>query len=341
MRRRNVSFVNGYMLLAETQAQADTYARSADQHALADDPEFKADMSSLGDLGVATMWVDVAAAVHSYGDAVPQGGQLEGLTSAAGRVAATFRFASDHIEVATSVYGDTALVDHAPNPIVDLPDSTVFALSESGAGQRVASYWKKGIDQVRKGDPSIDQEISDFQTQTGLKLPTDLETLFGRNIMLALDKQGLTASSLSGNDFSRLNFGVRFTNDPAKLDALYGKVTDLIRSATGSNIPISKKDFADGIALASNDAYANTLAGLGGTLGDSDAFNSVVDDGSSQEFVMFFNFDAVKDQVLKTMSDAGVPAAAMDNLRPLKAFGITTHVDGSYQHLTMRLSVDD
>jgi uncharacterized protein DUF3352 len=336
-----VSFVNGFMLLAETQVQADAFARSADEHSLADDPDFKADMSSLGDLGVATMWVDLAAAIHSYAGEIPQGSGLEGLSSTAGRAAATFRFASDHIEVATSVFGDTTPVDHEDNPIVNLPDTTVFAMSVSGGGQSVGPSWQKGIDQLRKTDPSINDQIDQFETQTGLSLPADLETLFGHNLMLALDQKGLTADGLSGDDFSQLNFGARFTNDPAKLDALYTKVTDLIRQEAGSDIPLAKKDFSDGIAIASNSAYANTLGELNGHLGDSDAFTSVVEDGSSQQFVMFFNFDAIKAQVLQTMREDGAPQAAMDNLQPLQAFGVTADVSGDYAHFTMRLSVDD
>jgi Protein of unknown function (DUF3352) len=336
-----VSFVNGFMLLAETQSQADAYATSAGQHSLADDADFKADMDSLGDLGVATMWVDVAGAVDAYADKLPQTGQIDALTSSFGRVAATFRFASDHVEVASSVFGDTLPVDHAGNPVVNLPDSTVFALSESGGDQRIAQAWKKGIDRARSQDPSIDSEISDFEARTGLSLPIDLETLFGHNIMLALDKQGLTADALSAADLSLLNVGVRFTNDPAKLDALYAKVTDLIRSESGSDVMLSKKDFFDGIAIATNHAYAVKLTGIDGDLGDSDAFRSVVDDGAGKEFVLFFNFDAVKDQMLKAMSDDGESQEAIDNLRPLKAFGITAEVDGHYEHLTVSLSVDD
>lgn len=336
-----MAFVNGFMLLAQTQAEAGAYAKSADQRSLADDADFKADMDSLGGLGVATMWVDVAAAIHSYADAVPQGGQLEGLTSAVGRVAATFRFASDHIEIATSSFGDSTAVDHDDNPIVNLPDSTVFAMSESGADQRIAADWKRGIDQLRKGDPSIDDQIAEFERQTGLTLPTDLETLFGHNIMIALDKEGLTSDALSSNDFSSIDFGVRFTNDPAKLDALYTKVADLVRQAAGSDISLPKKDFEDGIAIATNDDYANTLGQLDGNLGDSDPFMSVVDNGAGQEFVMFFNFDAIKDQVVQAMHDDGVPQDVIDNIQPLQAFGITADVGGDYQHLTMRLSVDD
>ena len=53
------------------------------------------------------------------------------------------------------------------------------------------------------------------------------------------------------------------------------------------------------------------------------------------------NFDAVKDQVPKAMSDDGESQKAIDNLRPLKAFGITAEVDGHYENVTVRLSVDD
>jgi Protein of unknown function (DUF3352) len=336
-----VSFVNGFMLLAETQAQADTYARSAARHSLADDPHFTADLSSLGDLGVATMWVDIAGALKSYAGDLPAGTGLDGVTSGAGRMAATFRFASDHVEVATSLFADATPVEHVVNPVVRLPESTVFAMSMSGGDQRIASSWPKTLAQLRKGDPAIDQQINVFETRTGLSLPTDLETLFGHNLLLALDQQGLTAAGLSGHSMSTLNFGARFTNDPAKLNALYDKVTALVRQSTGGNIALSKKDVVDGIAIASNDAYADSLAKLNGHLGDSEAFTSVVDDGASQDFVLFFNVDAVKGPLLQAMRDAGASQQAIDNIRPLKAFGMAADVGGDYQHLTMRLAVDE
>ncbi|MEJ7629784.1 MAG: DUF3352 domain-containing protein [Nocardioidaceae bacterium] len=336
-----ISFVNGYLLLAETQSQADAYARSADAHPLADDPDFMADLDSLGDLGVVTLWADIVGLVDAYGSGLTDAGQLDVLTSTVGRVAATVRFASDHVEVASSIYGDTPAVDHDDNPIVSLPDTTVFAMSESGGDQRVATAWKKSIARARSGNPAIDRQISQFAARSGLSLPADLETLLGHNVLLALDKQGLSAQALSADDLSVLNFGARFTNDPAKLGALYDKLVDLIRTETGSDIPFVRRDLEDGIAVATNDAYAARLGSLDGNLGDSDDFTSVVDDGAGKEFVMFLNFDAIKDQVMQAMEDGGVEQAVLENLRPLKAFGITAEVDGHYQHVTMRLSVDD
>src|SRR5262249_44681205 len=45
--------VGDYLIVADTQEQADRYAQAADASSLADDAQFKADMDSLGDVGVA------------------------------------------------------------------------------------------------------------------------------------------------------------------------------------------------------------------------------------------------------------------------------------------------
>ena len=109
----------------------------------------------------------------------------------------------------------------------------------------------------------------------------------------------------------------------------------LIEQEADGNIPFVKKDTDDGIVIASNDAYADKL-GSDGKLGDSDAFTSVVDDGASKEFVLFFNFDQVEEQVLQAAPDDGAPAEVIDNLRPLQAVAITSETDGNYTKGTLR-----
>lgn len=336
-----VAFGNGYLLLSQTQADADAYAREAAQHSLADDPDFTADMGSLGDPGVATMWVDVPAAVSAFGGAGMAPGGVSDFTSTAQRVAATVRFGSDHVEIATSVFGDASSVAHDDNPVVRLPDSTVFAVSESGADQRLAQLWTGSVAKARAHDLDLDRQISDFENRTGLSLPGDLETILGHNIMVVIDKEGLTSDRLAGADPSGLDFGMRFTNDPAKLDALYDKMLGLVRSEADQSMPFVKLDAPDGMVVASNDGYAKKLGALDGTLGDSDAFRSVVDDGAGKEFVLFVNLEAVRDQVMRSMRAQGMSATVTENLQPLKAFGITEDVDGDYLHATCRLSVGD
>lgn len=338
-----VAYSNGYLLLAQTQAEADAYAKAATEHSLADDPEFTADIDSLGELGVATMWVDVQAAVTAFAegaDGADRLGDLSGLTGSTQRAAATFRFGSDHVEIATSVFGDTPSVDHGDNPVVHLPESTVFAVSESGGDQRVGQLWDTMLAQSRKQHLDLDKQISDFEASSGLSLPDDLETILGHNIMVALDGEGLTSQALAGSDPAGIDLGVRFTNDPAKLDVIYARLMDLVDSGVDQSMPFVKKDVDDGLVIATNDAYADKLGALDGSLGDSDAFRSVVDDGANQELVLYVNLDSVKDQLIQSMQDDGASADAIANIEPLKAFGITAHVDGDYMHGTVRLSVD-
>lgn len=336
-----VAFVNGYLLLSQTQVDADGYAEAASEHSLADDADFAADVGSLGDAGVATMWVDVRAAVSAFGDGAAQLDPLSGVTSTAQRAAATFRFGSDHVEVATSVFGDTPAVDHADNPVVKLPDSTVFALSESGGGQRIAQAWDGSIAKARADNLDLDREISDFEASSGLNLPEDLETILGSNIMVALDGVGLTSDTFGGADASRINLGARFTNDPAKLDAIYDKLLGLVDSEVDQSTPFVKLDLTDGLVIATNDRYASALGTLAGSLGETDAFRSVIDDGAHQEFVLFVDIDSVKDQILESMREGGQSASTIANLQPLRAFGVTEHVDGDYLKVTVRLSVED
>ncbi len=341
------AFEHGYVLLAETQGLADTYAKQASSSSLADNTSFTDDMDSIGDLGVATMWVDVHAVIDAYGDRAAGSGvtqdQLSSLASEYQRAAATFRFASDHVEIAASVFGNTPDISHHDNQIVDLPDSTVFAMSEAGGSERLKASWDTIKNTMTSDGLDVDQQISDFETRTGLTLPDDLETLLGDNILFSLDSNGLSAGSLQSGDASQLNAGVRLSGDPAKLSALYDKITSLIQDQTGQPLTLSKADSADGMSIATNDSYASSLAGMDGTLGDSAAFRSVIQDASSKEFVLFFDWDAIEPQVIAAIPDSTSAATqeVIDNLKALRAIGVSSETDGSYTVTTTEVSVDD
>jgi hypothetical protein len=341
--RRNapgVAFSHGFMVLAPTQPQARTYAEAADASSLADNPQFTADMTALGDPGVITAWVDVKRLIRSVEPDLASNSTLKVALRNSQRLAATFRFRSDAVEIEASMYGANFAVPHGYNPVVRLPDSTVFALSESGGEQRVGRLWNQTLDQLRGEDPEIDRQLNQIQQQTGLLLPEDLRTLLGQNVLFALDSKGLTSSS-SVDDLTGLTLGARFTNHPAKLNALYAKIIRLVGHGHAGRLPFVKKTFADGVAIASNPHYAEHLGRLDGHLGDSPDFRSVVGDASTKESVLYFDFDAVQDQILRQLKAEGVPQGVLDNLRPLRAFGVSSDVSGRYQQLTMRLSIDD
>ncbi|MGA9343485.1 MAG: DUF3352 domain-containing protein [Nocardioidaceae bacterium] len=329
-----------YLLLAETQKQADRYAGAAATASLADDADYKADMAALGDLGVATAWVDIDRTVASAkpNAIIANGVDLEALQTAYRRAAVTLRFESNKAEIATAVYGNTPAVDHGDNQIVNLPDTTVLALSEAGGANRVKAAWSEFQDKIAGTD--IEGGLRMFEDQTGLSLPADLETLLGDNIMFAVDSKGLTASALNAPNPSLINAGVRLTGDKSGLLALYDQIDTLLREQVGAGNPFVKKETSDGLVVATNDSYADALAGNGG-LGDSDAFTSVVSDAASQEFVLFFNFDQVEDQILQAARSAGAPSQVIDNLRPLQALAVTANTEGSYLHASLVVSVND
>lgn len=336
------AFTGDYAVLAETQPLADQFAASADDASLADDDDFNSDMESLGDLGVATMWVDIAGSIDAFGSVAPGSDEMDFLRTAYQRGAATIRFSSDSVDVVTAIYGDTPSIDHGANQIVDLPESTVFAVSEAGGGDRLDASWDDIMSAAKEeAGADIETQISQFEAETGLALPEDLSTLLGDNIMFAIDSEGLTAEAIEAEDPSLFNAGVRFTTDPAALNAIYDKVLALVDADAQQSLPFVKRDADDGIVIASNDGYAERLAELDGGLGDSGEFQSVTDDAAGKEFVFFFNWDSVEDQILQAAENTGTPPDVIENLEPLRAFGITADVEGDYLISTYRLSVND
>ncbi len=333
------AFVGNYVLLAETQAEATRYAAAADRTSLADNPAYSADMRSLGDLGVLSGWVDVNALVHAVGGTDAQTlGNAQLLTGKPVRVAATFRFEGGSAQLAASVYGGTE-ISHDPNQVVDLPDSTAFAISDAGGAQRVAASWQNILKQMRTSDSAIDENIQQFETQTGLQLPQDLETVFGKNLMLAVDGSGFTSGLLSGTSESPPSIGLRLTNDPAKLDQVYDKVLRLVQSQLGG-VPLVKRDFPDGIAVASTSAYADELGKLDGNLGKTPDFLSVLPDAADDELVVYFDFNAVQDAIVQALQQSGVGQDVIDNIKPLRALGLSESVTGNYTSLSLQVSVD-
>ena len=186
------------------------------------------------------------------------------------------------------------------------------------------------------------KQLSRFESQTGFTLPDDLETILGDNLMVAVDKDGLTFDNIQNGNLAGLNAGVRFTSDPEALGEVYTEVIALVKQSVGHPINISKTDTSDGFVLATNDSYAQELA-TDGALGESSDFTSVIDDAADQEFVAYLDWDAIEDEVFKTMEASSTDASMQDiedNLSALRAFGVSSGQDGDYVKTTFKVSVN-
>lgn len=335
------AFAGEYVLLAESDELADKFAGDAADRSLADDGEFQADMESLGDLGVATLWVDVEDSIDiAAAEILGRGNDMDDrfglLKDKYQRVAATFRFESDAAEIATTVFGDSAEISHGDNQIATLPESSVLAMSQAGGSDRLEASWEDIKALAESEGVDFEAELAEFEAETGFSMPDDLETVLGDNIMFVADAEGLTPEALESEQFDALNAGIRFTGDAEAQKALYDEVSQLLMS--GGGLPLTALEADDGFVMATNDSYAETLKELDGDLGSSAAFQSVIDDPEGKEAVFYFNWDLVEDQVIDSVADD--PEFA-DNLKPLRAVGVTAEVDGDYTRIITTVSVND
>jgi len=331
-----IEFVGDYMLFADNQELAEDFAREAETAPLSEQDRFSDDMAELGDQGLASFWVDIDGLLKlpmltSALEGEALAAALEPLHSYAG----AFRAGSDHLELSLQLNSDIELEDEDDNPVVNLPDSTIGALSISSGGAIVDQYWdqiKAVADQMQPG--AFDQRIATLEAESGLLLPEDLSTLLGDNVTAALDASGLSPDTLqTPEDFTQLNFGVRFTTDPEAIRDVVDRVQAKI-DAAGVPFTFTTVETDDGMVVATNETYAETLSAEG-ELGDADAFETAVPDASDAEGVFYVDLDLVE-QVVRDFGEA----EAADQVAPLRAFGWSYHQGDSYLTETYRLTFD-
>ncbi len=337
-----VEFVGGYLLVAKTADLAKQFAHQAESSPLSAQSGFRQDMSRLGDQGVASFWVDVDALSQ-----LPQlsGGlqaqQAMGALKATHSITGAFRAGSDYLELVLQSDSDLALGGETHNRVVDLPGSTLAAVSVSNGSQYVDQGWgqlQSLLDQAQPG--ALAQQVTAIEQATGLVLPDDLRTILGDNVTFAVDSAGLTPSAVVARDLSSIGAGIRFTSDP---NALQG-VLDRVRAkaaAAGVPFPLTVKQTADGLVLATNQAYADTLA-ANGDLGDSSTFSQAVPDAATASNVVYVDLDKAYDVVsafaATGSSDSGSQSGPLGVLAPMKAFGASVRQSDGYTSATLRLT---
>ncbi|HET7660678.1 MAG TPA: DUF3352 domain-containing protein [Oryzihumus sp.] len=322
-----VTFKDGYALLTSAgngKAVTDAIAKAT----LADTTTYAGDVAAVGDQGIASGWLDLGgmAKAGAFKDAADSGKlsvnpfgsgpDLQGT----GRVAFALRFDADAVELVGVSRGATGLkkpATTAGSTITRLPADTAVALSVSGLDQVVGQAWGgilKGISAQSPGQ-DVDGELKAMESQLGISLPGDLQTLLGRNLVLAVPDQDFA----SGN---APQFGARVTTDATKADAV---VTRLERLAiqTGAELPIVHQARGDQFYLASSRDYLGKLS-ADGTLGDSAAFTAAVPDVKDAQYVLFADLDRLEKSYLDQ-----VPAQDRELVRSLRAVGASGSVTGN------------
>lgn len=340
-----VAFAGDYAIFAPSQELADGYVAAAEDAPLSDDEEFRADMSALGDEGVASAWVS-ADAYQMFSEIAGGAGLAPGpggsfgtaaarpvapspsLPFAAGSVAYALRFDDRYVELAlVGNSPDLAAPADTESPIVGLPETTLFAMSLANGDEYVQQAWEQFAALAEQTGQSFEREINRFERQTGLTVPDDLSTLLGDHFTFVVDSD-------LGNleDPSDLRVGALLDTDTEAAQDVIDKLVTL----AGEGVDIATVD-ADGVlAVSTNEAYAGELTG--GSLGETDAFDLAVAYGAESDIAAFFNVDELEglDLFMEQMGEE------LANIAPIQAVGFSADLgdEGEYR-ASFRLTVNE
>lgn len=247
--------------------------------------------------------------------------------------AVAMRFNDGAFEVEFAGNGGQAselIGDQGETGIAELPDDTVAAF-----GVAFPDGWVDLMVDQFSGTTGMSAEemFAELSEASGLDLPADAETLLGESAVVSLGS-GIDLDAVFNGGPADLPIGLTVEGDPGEIDA----VVEKIRAQMGPDASLLETESGDNkVFISPNEAYRSTLAD-GGSLGDTDAFKSVVDGAENPTAVLFVNFDA-DDNWLAELAREEDPTIA-DNLEPLQAFGIAGWREGDVSHSLMRLTTN-
>jgi hypothetical protein len=363
-----VSFLEGYAVIAQTSKIATAATEAAAKASLADDATYQSMLDALGEQGVATFYL-APGAPRAFGeramgimdssagwcaetpgeDEDPRDFQERCLTESTNEPhpsaldsfkggAGTIRFEDGGIELAMVGSGIPALDDAGsadPSTVGDLPTSTIAAL-----GLSLADGWTNGLEQqVRQGMGGwyFDMLASDFEEDSGLRFPEDLEALLGDGFVIALD---------GGTDFEALaeaptpaglKAGVRIDGDEAEVRRVVHGILRYAGASSDDLDLLKVRSTAGRVAIGFDEAYLDELL-AGGDLGQDGRFSDAVVHSDEAIGAFFVDFDA--DDWLVRLADEVGGEDAVANVTPLDALGVSAWVEGDTSHAVVRLSTD-
>jgi Protein of unknown function (DUF3352) len=351
------TFTGDWAVVAETEALAEEVTANAAKATLADDATYQQWTDEVGDAGVLNLYAAPAAGDYlvdnmdkldfpfgpmsggSGGVGMSSDGSVqmvEGLRNFEG-AAATLRFDDGGLEIES--VGDAAMMrqsylatDAGDDVLASLPADTAVAVGvglQDGWAQRL-------LDQV-SGMLGIgetpDEMVAQAEKWTGLALPEDLETLFGRSTALAIGPDFDVDAANQSDDGSNIPVAIKVKGDAADIE----RVLDKIRTRLGlaDDAPLHSRTQGDVVVIGPSDDYLAEITGDGG-LGDSETFRSVVREPERAGAVVYVNFNA-GDGLGKLVDD---DPDGRQNVEPLEAFGVSSWQDGDVGHGMVRLTTD-
>lgn len=311
----DVTMKSGYAILTEKGTTSIVMAE-IDKGSIATNQTYLSDANALGDLGIASVWVDAGAVKGaSWADALakstPSSNMNANLDQLKGRVMAALRFDANYLEVAGITRGAAVQLPSGATggEVASLPADTVAAMSIAGLDAALKDNWPALSSNFSARD------IANVEDQLGITLPDDLALLLGRSFTVALPDQ----------DWSRFSKDPRVglkvvTTDGARAESIIAKMLD--QAGGASAIATSRRD--NTLYLATNPSYLDSLSQTG-TLGSSETFKLAVADGQTAQSAIFVDLDKVEGNYLKDIPEANEYKSALEAIR---AVGFSTRATG-------------
>jgi hypothetical protein len=182
---------------------------------------------------------------------------------------------------------------------------------------------------------SIDEAIEEFESETGLSVPEDIEALGGESFAIAFDSD-FDNSAFEEEDITRVPVGAKIKGDQDRIEA----ALDKIRAAAGSDGDMLLSRTEDGYVLVSgSEDYLDKLADSG-ELGDSSTLKELVPEAGDASAILFVNFDAGDGWLDDLVASLDAPSEVRENVKPLKALGISNWKDGDESHSLLKLTTN-
>ena len=310
----DVTVRSGYLLFTQ---RSDTAAVLAelDKGSLATNKDYLSDVAAMGDLGVASVWVDATAVgksplVDLAKSASPTGAASLPKDALQGRGLVALRLNENYLELAGVTRGGKDLGVAAATQVGSLPNNTALALGVAGMGDLVTKQWGELAKSLGPKD------LADLERKSGMTLPDDLANLFGADFTLAMPAQDFT--KLGRNELPTLGIKtVPRDGDRAK------SVLDDLLVQSGADSQIVTRQSGNGLFVATNSGYLDSLS-QGGNLGQDEAFKLAVPDADKSQVVFYLAVDGVEQQYLDQMKNSEY----RDAVKAIRAVGLSARVTG-------------
>jgi hypothetical protein len=317
------TFSHGYAVIVDRagassadQGRATAIAKQGADHPLSGESTYAADVAKAADDGIAVTWVDLGAATKALGSSALADssglGLLSGAGGGAGRTTVVARFDGANVFEVVGRTTGISVGNWATHPVAGmdtLPASTVAALGVSDGDNLVPKAWASLRHALGDQAGQLDQSAALPRSEFGVKLPDDIATLLGSNLVGALDA-GAGSGSLQG--------GVRVTTDVTAAQAVVNKLVAAAKSS-GADVPVVRRVAGSDLVLATTPAEASRLAGHG-DLGSNADFRDALPDLGTAHLAIW----ADPATLATSLFGSG---ATDENLQHVKAVGVTVTSD--------------